>query len=99
VIIDGSQAKDPIFVNDWHVIARSTDLSEGSVGEAVLLGEALVAWRSRSRAGLGQDLCACGGSEMSLGWVRGGSLCVQRALDILAELHLRSDRMAVAHRR
>lgn len=67
-------AKDPILLNDWHVVCFSSDLQEGAVGRARLLGEELVTWRYAGRPNVWQDLCVHRGSKLSLGWVRGDRL-------------------------
>ena len=36
---------DPVLVNDWHVVARATDVAESAVVSARLLDEDLVLWR------------------------------------------------------
>ena len=66
--------KDKVLLNDWHPVARSTDLPEASVMAAKLLGEELVLWRTRGRAMAWQDLCVHRGSRLSLGRSDGGLL-------------------------
>jgi phenylpropionate dioxygenase-like ring-hydroxylating dioxygenase large terminal subunit len=66
--------KDPLLYNDWHVVARSSDVPEGSVGRARVLGEDLVLWRERGTAHVWQDLCIHRGSRLSLGKVEGHDL-------------------------
>jgi hypothetical protein len=43
---------DPVLFNDWHVLARSSEVNLREVRPARLLGEDLVAWRSK------EGLCA-----------------------------------------
>jgi phenylpropionate dioxygenase-like ring-hydroxylating dioxygenase large terminal subunit len=64
----------PLLLNDWHVVARSSDLLEGQLAKARLLGEDLVFWRLGSRVNVWQDLCVHRGSRLSLGWVNGDRL-------------------------
>ncbi|MDV3244599.1 MAG: aromatic ring-hydroxylating dioxygenase subunit alpha [Nitrososphaerales archaeon] len=66
--------KDPIVFNDWHVVGRSSDLPEGKIGKARVLGEDLVLWRFNARANVWQDLCAHRGTRLSLGRVNGDRL-------------------------
>jgi phenylpropionate dioxygenase-like ring-hydroxylating dioxygenase large terminal subunit len=69
-----SLAKDPVLVNDWHIVARSSDLAEGGLAEARVLGEDLVLWREHGTAHVWQDLCMHRGSRLSLGHVDEGLL-------------------------
>ena len=64
--------KDPILFNDWHVVGRASDLPEGSLHKARILGEDLVVWRFEGQAKVWQDLCAHRGTRLSLGWLRDG---------------------------
>jgi phenylpropionate dioxygenase-like ring-hydroxylating dioxygenase large terminal subunit len=66
--------KDPLLLDDWHPIARSSDVTEGGLGKATLLGEDLVIWRMNGRANVWQDLCVHRGSRLSLGRVAGDRL-------------------------
>ena len=66
--------EDPVLLNDWHPIARSTDVPEGSVLSARLLGEDVVVWRVGGQAKVWQDLCVHRGTKLSLGHPKGGSL-------------------------
>ncbi len=58
---------DPLIFNDWHVVGRSSELVEGSLANARLLGEDLVLWRVGGEAKVWQDLCANRGTRLSLG--------------------------------
>ncbi|MBI1280295.1 MAG: Rieske 2Fe-2S domain-containing protein [Anaerolineaceae bacterium] len=58
---------DSVLINDWHVIARSTDVIEGKPLRARLLGEDLVIWRTADRIMVWQDLCVHRGTRLSLG--------------------------------
>ncbi len=62
---------DPTVFDDWHVVGRSSDLPEGGIGKARVLGEDLVLWRFNARANVWQDLCAHRGTRLSLGRVNG----------------------------
>lgn len=62
-------SKDPILVNEWHVVAKSSDLKEGSLRKARLLGEDLVLWRTGGEAHVWQDLCMHRGTRLSLGHI------------------------------
>jgi phenylpropionate dioxygenase-like ring-hydroxylating dioxygenase large terminal subunit len=66
--------EDPVLLNDWHVVARSSDLPEGGIGKARLLGEDLVIWRADGLAHAWQDLCMHRGSRLSLGHLEGEHL-------------------------
>ncbi len=65
---------DSVLINDWHVIARSTDIVEGQPLRARLLGEDLVLWRCGEKVMVWQDLCIHRGSRLSLGKINGGTL-------------------------
>jgi phenylpropionate dioxygenase-like ring-hydroxylating dioxygenase large terminal subunit len=76
---------DPILLNDWHVIARSTEVHHGAVRAIRLLGHDLVLWRNSARDHAGkpapdsapgspglflwQDLCLHRGAKLSGGRV------------------------------
>ena len=57
---------DPVLVNEWHVVARTTDVQEGKPFRARLLGEDLVLWRVGDRVMAWQDLCVHRGTRLSL---------------------------------
>jgi phenylpropionate dioxygenase-like ring-hydroxylating dioxygenase large terminal subunit len=67
---------DPVLLNDWHVVARSSDTRAGEVRAARLLGQDLVLWRSKSDAGVSAwlDLCVHRGAKLSGGRVNGECL-------------------------
>ena len=65
---------DPVLFNDWHVLCRSSDLPEGELRAATLLGEAVVLWRLHSEPKVWQDLCAHRGTRLSFGHLRGETL-------------------------
>lgn len=62
---------DPVLVNDWHVVARSSDVPESQVAGARLLGEDLVLWRQNGAVMAWKDLCVHRGTRLSLGRVTG----------------------------
>jgi phenylpropionate dioxygenase-like ring-hydroxylating dioxygenase large terminal subunit len=66
--------EDRVLLNDWHVVARATDLPEGALLKARLLAEDLVVWRVAGIAHAWQDLCMHRGSRLSLGRVEGENL-------------------------
>lgn len=69
---------DPILINDWHPICRSTAVAPGAVIAARLLGEDLVLWRPTTTGGAvspkpvqaWRDLCIHRGARLSLGKVQ-----------------------------
>jgi len=65
---------DPVLLHDWHVVARSTDVPEGAIRPARLLGEDLVVWRLNGRVMVWQDLCLHRGTRLSLGKIDGDAL-------------------------
>ena len=60
---------DPVLVNDWHVVARSSDVQDSQVVGARLLGEDLVVWRHGGQVMAWRDLCVHRGTRLSLGQV------------------------------
>ena len=66
--------EDRVLADDWHVVARSSDLPEGALAKARLLGEDLVLWRVGGAANVWQDLCMHRGTRLTLGHVEGGRL-------------------------
>lgn len=59
---------DPVLVNDWHVVARSSDVGDSDVAAARLLGEDVVVWR---RAGeVGPDGVISRGGSRADRWAR-----------------------------
>jgi phenylpropionate dioxygenase-like ring-hydroxylating dioxygenase large terminal subunit len=65
---------DPVLLHDWHVVGRSTDLPEGGIKPARLLGEDLVLWRLNGKVMAWQDLCLHRGTRLSLGKIDGDAL-------------------------
>ncbi len=66
--------EDPVLLNDWHPIAKSSDVPEASILGARLLGEDLVVWRIRGEVRVWQDLCIHRGTRLSLGHLEGDLL-------------------------
>lgn len=60
--------------NEWHVVARTDDLSDGGVLEVRLLGENLVLWRSSGALHAWKNYCIHRGAKLSMGWVKGERL-------------------------
>ena len=60
---------DPILLQDWHVLARSSDLEVGAIRAARLLGVDVVLWRSMRGLHAWQDQCRHRGAKLSLGRV------------------------------
>ena len=66
--------EDPVLTNEWLVLCRSSELAEGAVKEAMVMGEPLVLWRAGGVAHAWRDLCIHRGSKLSLGKVRDNCL-------------------------
>jgi phenylpropionate dioxygenase-like ring-hydroxylating dioxygenase large terminal subunit len=60
---------DPVLLDDWHVVARSSDVGESGVKGVRLLGEDLVIWRRDGQVMAWRDLCKHRGTRLSLGEV------------------------------
>lgn len=58
---------DAVLLNDWHVVARSSETKLGEVRSARLLGKDLVVWRNQDGVGVWEDLCIHRGSKLSAG--------------------------------
>lgn len=65
---------DPVLVNDWHVVAKSSDAGTGEVRAVRLLGRDLVLWRSSDGLCVWNDLCLHRGARLSGGHVQDGCL-------------------------
>src|SRR5208282_4780819 len=61
---------DPILGNDWHVVARMTEMKDGEVRPVRLLDEEIVLWRSNGGLHAWQDLCLHRGARLSGGRVK-----------------------------
>ncbi|MEI9999747.1 MAG: Rieske (2Fe-2S) protein [Verrucomicrobiota bacterium] len=60
---------DPVLLNDWHVVARATDLNPGEVRGVRLLGRDLALWRNDDGFHAWFDLCIHRGARLSRGRV------------------------------
>ncbi|MEJ2597383.1 MAG: aromatic ring-hydroxylating dioxygenase subunit alpha [Anaerolineales bacterium] len=60
---------DPVLINEWHAVARSEDVQQGSIRPARLLEEDLVLWRLDGEVSAWKDLCLHRGTRLSLGSV------------------------------
>jgi phenylpropionate dioxygenase-like ring-hydroxylating dioxygenase large terminal subunit len=65
---------DPILLNDWHVVGRSSGTATGEVRPARLLGQEVVLWRSSEGLCAWKDLCLHRGARLSGGRVQDGCL-------------------------
>ncbi|MDA4125256.1 MAG: aromatic ring-hydroxylating dioxygenase subunit alpha [Thaumarchaeota archaeon] len=65
---------DSVLLNEWHVVARSSDLAEASLLGARVLEEELVLWRVKGRANVWQDLCVHRGTRLTLGAIENDRL-------------------------
>lgn len=65
---------DPTVSNEWHVVAASKSVDEGSVLSAQVLGQSLVIWRSEGQVLVWMDLCIHRGAKLSLGQIKDGCL-------------------------
>lgn len=58
------------LVNEWHVVARSSDLTEAKPLPCKLLGERLVLWRTEGKPMAWADSCPHRGAPLSAGKIR-----------------------------
>lgn len=65
---------DPILVNDWHAVARFSELKTGEVRGVRLLGRDVVLWRGTAGVQAWQDLCLHRGAKLSGGRVQNDCL-------------------------
>jgi phenylpropionate dioxygenase-like ring-hydroxylating dioxygenase large terminal subunit len=65
---------DPVILNDWYTVARSSDLAEDALLAARLFDEDLVLWRSGGQVIAWRDRCAHRGTKLSMGQIRDGQL-------------------------
>lgn len=72
--LEDAPVDDPVMLNEWFVVGRSSDLGEGGVMPAKLLGTDLVLWRTGGEVMAWRDLCAHRGSRLSLGKVKDGQI-------------------------
>jgi phenylpropionate dioxygenase-like ring-hydroxylating dioxygenase large terminal subunit len=67
---------DSILFNDWHVVANSDEVSDGTKFATQLLGENVLIWRSNGDIHAWLDRCPHRGSQLSLGEIRNGDTVV-----------------------
>ena len=65
---------DPVLLNDWHVVARASELERDAPKAARLLGVDLVVWRGPDAICVWDDLCIHRGAKLSGGMVKDGCL-------------------------
>src|SRR5271154_7233804 len=65
---------DPILLNDWHVVGRSSAIATEEPRPARLLGRDLVLWRSEHGLHAWRDLCVHRGAKLSGGRIQDGCL-------------------------
>jgi phenylpropionate dioxygenase-like ring-hydroxylating dioxygenase large terminal subunit len=66
--------QDPLLINDWHVVARASEIAIGQVLPVRLLGSDLVLWRGDEGFHAWQDLCIHRGAQLSGGRVENDCL-------------------------
>lgn len=70
-----SVCADSALLDDWHVVAFTSDVAPGTATATRLLGRDLVMWRdSSSTIHVWEDLCIHRGARLSKGWVAGDTL-------------------------
>ncbi len=63
--------EDTILLNDWHVVAFSSELVPGQLLPAILLERELVCWRdSAGCVHVWEDLCVHRGARLSKGFIQ-----------------------------
>ena len=65
---------DPVLINDWHVVARVSDVEEGKPLAVRLLDEDIVLWRVGNNVHAWRDICLHRGTKLSLGKVENCTL-------------------------
>ncbi|MBD2682173.1 MULTISPECIES: aromatic ring-hydroxylating dioxygenase subunit alpha [Nostoc] len=65
---------DVTLKNDWHVVAKSEDVTPGKVLSVRLLGEDLVVWRSGDQVLAWEDRCPHRGASFAQGWIKDDNL-------------------------
>ncbi len=61
---------DDAMLNEWHVVAFSSDIAPGAIVPATLLGEDLILWRDQAgEVHAWKDLCMHRGARLSKGWI------------------------------
>ena len=72
--LDEALIDDPVMLNEWFVVGRSSDLADGGIMPAKLLGTDIVLWRSGNEVMAWRDYCTHRGTRLSLGKVKDGQL-------------------------
>ncbi len=65
---------DPVLLNDWHVVAMSSDLAENKPLGVRLLDEDIVLWRAGKKVCAWRDLCIHRGTKLSLGKIENDTI-------------------------
>jgi len=65
---------DPVLLNDWHVVAMSSDLTENKPRGVRLLDEDIVLWRTGKQVCAWRDLCIHRGTKLSLGKIENDTI-------------------------
>ena len=65
---------DRTLLDDWHAVARTSDVVSGKLSVARLLEEDLVLWRSSGGVEAWSDRCPHRGAKLSLGRIRNGRI-------------------------
>jgi phenylpropionate dioxygenase-like ring-hydroxylating dioxygenase large terminal subunit len=65
---------DPVLFNDWHVVARASEIAPSSARPSRLLGVDLVVWSGNGGIQVWDDLCVHRGAKISAGRVKDGCL-------------------------
>ncbi len=63
--------RDAALLNDWHVVAVSSEITPGNLASLMLLERELVAWRdAHGEVHVWEDLCIHRGARLSKGFIR-----------------------------
>ena len=74
--------EDRTLLDDWHPVARASDIVPGTLSAVRLLAEDLLLWRSPAGVEAWRDHCPHRGARLSLGRVRGGRvICPYHGLE------------------
>ena len=67
---------DSVTLNDWYVVAKSSEVYDGKMIATQLLEEDIIVWRSNGELHAWRDRCPHRGSALSLGEIRNGDTLV-----------------------
>lgn len=68
--LDPAGCTDAVLLNDWHVVAVSTEVVAGKLSAATLLERDLVLWRdAQGEVHVWEDLCIHRGARLSKGFI------------------------------